>query len=118
MTNPRPAHATWVSPYITVKDADAAVNFYQKAFHFELKEKAPGEDGTTWHAEMKYKDQLLMFGKQGAYDKECASKTPTDSGVASPINLYIYCEDVNKFYQHAVAAGAKSLAAPEDMFWG
>lgn len=117
MTNSsKPKNATWLSPYITVKDVDAAVNFYKNAFGFQVGDLAPGEDGTTWHAELKYKDQLIMLGKEGGYDK--TSKSPISSGVESPINLYLYCDDVDVFYKHATEHGAISLTAPENMFWG
>jgi uncharacterized glyoxalase superfamily protein PhnB len=117
MSAVKPNNASWLSPYITVKDVDISANFYCQAFHFEIKNLVPGEDGTTsWHGELNYKDQLLMIGKQGAWDS--TTKTPNSSQVESPINLYLYCEDVDKFHQHAVNAGAVSLGAPEDMFWG
>jgi uncharacterized glyoxalase superfamily protein PhnB len=111
-----PEGVTWVSPYITVKDVDTAITFYQKAFNFDKKEAVPGEDGTTWHAEMKYKNQLLMFGKAGAYDKK--SQAPQTSKVECPMSLYLYCENVDQFYEDAIAAGAKSIIEPQDMFWG
>jgi len=112
----RPQGASWVSPYIIVKDVDKAIKFYKDAFHFIVKNSAPSEDGCTMHAELLYKDQLLMFGKEGMYGS--TSHTPASSGVESPINLYIYCEDVDALYRHAVEAGAKSQAAPDNMFWG
>lgn len=106
----------WVSPYITVKDAQAALDFYQKAFGFQKKDAIKGDDGSIWHAEMRYKNQLLMLGKEGAYDK--AALSPQTSKVESPISLYLYCENVDQFYWSAIAGGAKSLMAPQDMFWG
>lgn len=116
MTSPLPPETSWVSPYITVTNVDEAVKFYQKAFHFELKNLVPGEDGTGWHAEMHYHKQLIMCGKQGTYGSQ--TKSPLSSGVESPITLYIYCEDVDQFYQDAVINGAQGIAEPEDMFWG
>lgn len=112
----RPEGYAWLSPYLTVQDADSAMKFYQKAFNFEKKETVLGQDGTTWHAELKYKDQVIMLGKQGAY--KSTIKSPTSSGVESPITLYLYCEDVDKFHAHAIAHGAVSLGEPEKMFWG
>lgn len=114
--DPRPANVTWASPYITVSDIDNMVSFYQNAFNFEKKEVVPGEDGTSWHGEMKYKDQLIMLGKAGAYGG--TTKSPKMSGIESPMNLYLYCEDVDQFFKHAIQAGAQALAEPQDMFWG
>ena len=111
-----PPGTTWMSPYITVSDVEKASDFYQAAFTFEKTNLMPGEDGSIVHGEMKYKDQLIMLGKAGAYGG--ITQSPAMSGTESPMNLYLYCANVDEFYKKAVAAGAKSLAAPEDMFWG
>lgn len=116
MTKSLPPEASWASPYLTVADVDRAVKFYQEAFNFRVKKLVPGEDGTSWHAEMTYKGQLLMCGKEGAHGSTC--KSPRSSGVESPISLYLYCENVDDFYKRALEKGAKSLAEPENMFWG
>jgi len=111
----RPEGAPWVSPYIIVSDVDKAVEFYQEGFGFEKNHLVAGEDSHTWHAEMRYKDQLIMFGRAGAHGGKTLS--PKTSGIESPINLYLYCEDVDAFYERAVQAGAISLTEPEDTFW-
>jgi len=116
MTKPRSPEFPWVSPYIIVKDVDAATDFYIKAFNFSKKELAPGDDGKSIHAELRYKDQVIMLGKEGAYGGTTCS--PATTQVESPMNLYIYCENVDQFHQHAIKAGAESLSAPEDTFWG
>ena len=112
----KPERATWVSPYIMVKDVDQAVTFYNQAFSFETVERIPGEDGSTWHAELRYQDQLIMLGKVGVYGS--TAKSPIMSQVESPINQYIYVKDVDQFYTKAIKAGAKHVVKPEDMFWG
>jgi PhnB protein len=116
LSSPKPANVTWVSPHIIVKDIEAILPFYQNAFGFEILEAAKGPEGTISHAELRYKDQMLMLGKSGAYGG--TTQSPKETGIESPMNLYLYCEDVDKFYQQALAAGAKSVTAPEAMFWG
>lgn len=111
----RPARAAgmpWLSPYLSVQDADAALDFYQRAFGFEKRMAMPGPDGRTKHAEMTYHDMVIMFGNGGK------AQTPAVTGVTSPVGLYIYCEDVDALYQRATAAGAKSGSPPTDMFYG
>lgn len=112
----KPLSAPWLSPYIIVNDVEAAVNFYQKAFDIAVKEIVADETGAAVHAELTYHDQLFMIGKQGAYKGETLS--PVNSGIDCPITLYVYCEDVDKFYHHAVANDALSMSPPEDTFWG
>lgn len=113
---PKPADVPWISPYMTVCDIDKAVDFYKKAFHFAIREVAPGEDGKGVHAELTYEGQLVMLGKEGAYGNK--TKTPVSSGIASPIHLYIYTENVDEFYKYAIANHAEGMTQPEDMFWG
>ncbi|OJW51581.1 MAG: hypothetical protein BGO67_05010 [Alphaproteobacteria bacterium 41-28] len=105
-----------VSPYLTAKDVDSAANFYQKAFLFNLSELKKGEDGSGIHGELNFQDQLIMIGKEGVYESPLQS--PITSGIASPITLCVYCEDVDKFYKEALDHGAQSVSAPENMFWG
>ncbi len=116
MSNLRPEGFSWVSPYIIVADVDAAIEFYKKAFGFTTREILhKDENGNTSHAEMFYKDQSMMFGREGGYGGP--SKSPKNSGIASPISIYLYTENVDDFYKNATAAGAQSIAPPEDMFW-
>ena len=112
----RPEGAPWISPYIIVSDVDRAVDFYERAFGFEKIHMVAGDDSTSWHAETRYKDHLVMLGKAGAYGGK--TQSPNDSQVESPINLYLYCEDVDDFYEKAIHADATSLSAPENTFWG
>ena len=49
------------------KDADRALDFYARAFGFAKKEAMPGPDGKTMHAEMTYKDAVVMFGPEGTF---------------------------------------------------
>ena len=94
------------------------VDFYKKAFGFEVKLLVPGKDDTTWHAELKYKDQILNVGKQGVTEGGASFKSPLSSGIESPISMYIYCENVDDFYKHAISQGAEAVTPPQDMPWG
>ena len=44
-------------------------------------------------------------------------ETPAALG-GSPITLHLYVSDVDEAYERSVAAGAESLAPPEETFWG
>lgn len=119
MTRPaKPDRATWVTPYMTARNVDTIATFYEKAFGFETLELAQGDDNTTWHAEFRYKDQLIMMGKEGAYGEGKGAKSPASSGIECSIIPYVYCEDVDAFYKKAIAGGAISVMEPGDMFWG
>src|SRR4051794_23687958 len=99
---PRPAGTPWVSPYLTVKDADAAIAFYQQAFGFETRMAIPGPDGKTGHAEMTWKDGLIMLGAENP--SSCSNKSPATLAISSPVTLYVYCDDVDALFTRATAA--------------
>jgi len=113
----KPADFPWLSPYLIVKDVDDAVAFYEKAFGFATRMKLDGDGGGhTIHAEMNYHDQVIMLGRE---DPEGEEKTisPVSSGHKQSMRLYLYCEDVDAFCQHAEAQGAIVKTKPMDMFW-
>jgi uncharacterized glyoxalase superfamily protein PhnB len=113
----KPAGMSWVAPYLCVRDADRAIDFYQRAFGFEKKFGMPGPDGKTAHAEMTFKDSNIMFGPERDTG-ECLAKSPATSKVPSPVSLYVYCDDVDALYKRATGAGASGDSAPQDMFYG
>jgi len=95
---------------LTAIDPKKTVAFYEKAFGFKCTN--PGEDWVT----MSYKDVMIMFGKEGDYGQ--TTKAPKTSGVESPINLYIYVDNVDDFYKNAIKNGAKSSMEPQNTDWG
>ena len=96
----------WLVPNITVRDVTTASEFYAKAFNFSIKGSTLGEDQTSWHAELRYKDQVIILSKEGTPGKTTAS--PLTNGTPSSMNLYFYCDDVDVVFHQAVLAGAEA----------
>jgi PhnB protein len=111
----KPNNMPWLTPCLTVKDADAAATFYEKAFGFEKRSSMPGPDGRTMHAEVTWRDGLVMLGPE-CPERSC--KSPATTGVRPSNSLYVYCDDVDALFKRATAAGAVVESAPQDMFWG
>jgi len=111
---PKPDGMSWINPYLIVKDVAKSIEFYEKAFGFETKLTIPGEDGSIIHAEIYHKNQIIMIGSES---EEQNAKSPKTLG-GTPVSLYLYVDDVNKFYDQAKAAGAVVKAEPSDQFWG
>ena len=112
----RPANMPWVTPYLTVKDVPAALDFYEAAFGFERRPGNAESDGVILHGSMTWNDGVIMLGLEGAYGG--TSKAPATSGNESPVSIYVYCDDVDALAQQAEAAGASMRFGPSDMFWG
>lgn len=116
MTDPRPAHAPWLTPYLTVRDARACTAFYRDAFGFAVRDQID-DDGIVMHVEMTYHgDLIVMFAPEGAFGT--TAKAPRSSGVEASQSFYVYCDDVDELYARAVAAGATGIMPPQDQFWG
>ncbi|WP_321890824.1 VOC family protein [Paraburkholderia tropica] len=116
MTPPRPAGVPWLTPYLTVRDARAAIAFFVAAFGFAVRDSIE-DDGAVMHVEMTYHDQLIvMFAPEGAFGS--TAHTPKSSNTIAPQSFYLYVDDVDAVYARSLAAGAKSLSEPQDQFWG
>ena len=104
-----------VSPYLVVKNAAAAIEFYQRAFGAEEVERHVMPDGqSVMHARIRIGDSMIMI----------ADEFP-DWGVLGPeaiggtaVTMHIFTEDADALYQRAVDAGATPTYPPEDTFWG
>ena len=111
-----PGSTAYLMPYLTVRDAAAMADFYERAFGFVCSEVMPGEDGKPVHVGMTYRGTaVVMFAPENTQQ---ACQSPITSGVQAPISLYLYCEDVDAFIARAQEADAKLLAGPDNMFWG
>ncbi|MGZ2743681.1 VOC family protein [Burkholderia stagnalis] len=116
MTDPRPADVPWLTPYLAVRNARATIDFFKAAFGFELRDMLD-EDGAIMHVEMVYRGQLIvMFAPEGAFGS--TARTPKRAGATAPQSFYLYVDDVDATWQRALDAGAKSLTAPQNQFWG
>ncbi len=103
-----------VTPYIIVKGAAKAIDFYKNAFGATELMRFPGPNNTVMHAEIKIGDSVVMLADEhesGPY------RSPMAVG-GTPISLMVYVEDVDTVFNQAVSLGAKSTREVEDQFYG
>lgn len=115
MTNkakPIPEGHHTVTPGLTVKGADKAIEFYKKAFGATEINRFKGPDGRIMHAEIKIGDSIIFLSDEMP---GCAS--PQTLG-GTPAGLYVYVDDVDAVFNRAVSAGAQVKMPVADMFWG
>ena len=115
--DPRAPQMPWLALYLAVKDMDASLDFYSRAFGFAPGTAIRDEQGALVHAEMEYKGEIpLMFMPETAAD--CAAPAPVTLGITMPVFFYIYHDDVDALFEQARQAGATVEMAPADMPWG
>lgn len=113
--NPIPDMYRTVTPTLIVKDASAAIDFYKRAFGAQEFARTSTPDGSKiMHAALKIGDSMVMLSDE-FIDMGCLSPESL-KGVAS--SLWLYVPDTDASYKKAIDAGAHSLCAPVDMFWG
>ncbi|HSL34226.1 MAG TPA: VOC family protein, partial [Candidatus Limnocylindrales bacterium] len=103
-----------LTPYLSVDDASAAIDFYERAFGAKERGRMAGPDGKIAHAELEIGDSTVMLAD--AFP-QFAAKPPKELGGTS-VGLFMYVENVDDVFRQAVAAGATPTMEPEDQFWG
>jgi PhnB protein len=94
-----------VTPTLIVKGAANCIDFLKEAFGAEEAFRMPTPTGEILHAEVRIGDSVVMLN-------DPMRQSPTTS------SLFLYVTDVDRVYQQALKAGATSLSAPANMFWG
>jgi PhnB protein len=103
------------TPYLTIKNAPAAIDFYKRAFGAEEMVRMAGPEGKVMHAEIRIGDSMIMMSEE--FPGMGVSKSPeTLGGTTGSVHLYV--ADVDKTFSEAVDAGAKAVSSPMDMFGG
>lgn len=102
-----------ITPYLICKNAEAAIDFYKRAFGATELYRI-GSPGMVGHAELKIGNSIIMladeFPDMGAVGPETVGGTP--------LTLMMYVEDVDGFTQKAIDEGLDVLRPVENQFYG
>lgn len=114
MTTALPADYHTISPYLVIKGAAKAIDFYKKVFYASELMRMNMPDGKIGFAELKIGDSLLLLSDEFT---EMAAFGPHTLG-GSPVRIHLYVDDVDAIIKKAVSAGAKLLRPAQDQFFG
>jgi uncharacterized glyoxalase superfamily protein PhnB len=113
--NPVPENFRAVTPYLRVRGAAEAIEFYKRAFGAEEVVRMTGPDGrAVMHGEIRIEDSMIMLGDEYPQMKVVGPQTLGGTSVG----IHLYVTDCDAAYARAVAAGATGMMPPADMFWG
>lgn len=113
MTTPIPEGYHSLTPSLTFRNTQKAIDFYQKAFGASLLDFFPALNGKgIMHATMKIGNSIFMMGD------ETPMSESAESLEASPVSLFLYLPNVDAAFQQAVDAGATVSMPVAEMFWG
>ena len=107
-----------LSPYLVVSDANAAVEFYKKAFGArEIARHAAPNGKKLMHVRMEVFGSTLMFADDFPEMMGGKPRTPQALG-GTPVTLHLQLEDAQAVWDRAIAAGATVTMPLKDQFWG
>ena len=110
MPIPQPKHT--VVPYLRVKGAAKAIDFYTRALGAHEVMRMPGPDNRLMHAELGVAGGVIYLSDEFP-EMGGGSGTPNGS-----VTIHLNVPDCDALYQQAMAAGATAMMPPADMFWG
>ena len=102
------------TPYLILKDAASAIEFYKKVFGATELARLVQPDGQIGHAEIKIGDSRIMIADE---HREMDILSPQSLG-GSGVIIHLYVEDVDALAEAMIAAGANVLRPVEDQFYG
>jgi PhnB protein len=103
-----------VTPYLMVKGAPDAIDFYTSVLGAKERMRMPGPGDSIGHAELSLGDSVIMLADESP---DMGALGPKTVG-GTPVMIHVYVEDVDDVFAKAIAAGAKELQALEDKFYG
>jgi len=112
--SPIPAGFEGATPYLTVHDCAAALDFYVTAFGAVETTRMADPAGKIGHAEVKIGGATIMLSDE--YPEMGIVSPKTLGGASSAVLIYV--DDVDDVFAHAVTAGAVVLQPVTDQFYG
>lgn len=103
-----------VTPYLVIKGAAKAIDYYKNVFGATVVVRMDGPDGKVGHAELQIGDSRIMLADENI----SMGNRSAESIGGSPVSLYVYLPDCDKVIQKATAEGAKILKPVADQFYG
>ncbi len=103
-----------ITPYLVIKGAAKAIEYYKNVFGATVVERMDSPDGRVGHAELQIGDSRIML----ADENPSMGDRSAESIGASPVSLYVYIPDCDQVVEKAVAGGAKILKPVQDQFYG
>src|SRR3982750_2844714 len=105
-----------ITPYLIIKGAAQAIEYYKNVFNAIEVFRMDGPDGKVGHAELQIGDSRIMLADENPSMGQGHLSASSVGG--SPVSLYVYVPDCDKVIEKAVAKKAKILKPAQDQFYG
>jgi PhnB protein len=103
-----------ITPYLMIKGASQAIEFYAKAFGAKEVFRMSMPDGRVGHAEIQIGDSRLMLADEFP---EMGFLGPQSRG-GSTVSILLYVDNVDEVFAQAISAGATAFRNVQNQFYG
>jgi PhnB protein len=116
MSNVKPVPEGYhsVTPYLFIKGAASAIEFYKSVFGATEIMRMTGPDGKVGHSEIKIGDSTIMLADE---NPQAGARSPQTIG-GTAVSMHVYVPNVDGVVQKAVDGGAKLARPVKDQFYG
>jgi PhnB protein len=111
---PIPKNYPVLTPYLCIKGAAQAIEFYKKAFGAKERMRMPAPGGMIGHAELEIGPSLFMLSDEFPHG---GTGSPTSLN-GTTATMMVYVKDVDAVFAKATEAGATVVKPVQNMFYG
>jgi PhnB protein len=104
-----------ITPYLMIRGAVDAIEFYKQAFGATELMRQADADGKVRHAEIQIGDSQVMIADEASQFPELRS---VQAFGGSPVNMFLYVDDADALAKQALAAGAQLIMEVQDKPYG
>src|ERR1051326_1476409 len=114
MVKAKPDGYPALTPYLIVRDAAAAIDFYKTAFNARERVRIRAPGGRLGHAELEFDDSVVMLADEAPEHHAVAP----GGGEERSVSMHLYVPDVDSVMKQAESAGARVRDQAETRFYG
>jgi uncharacterized glyoxalase superfamily protein PhnB len=100
-----------IYPVLKYEDAQAAIDFLERAFGFERHQVHEDDNGKVVHAELRLGDAFALLSST-------AAGNPVYDQGAGRTTVYLAVDEVDSLHDRAMQAGAEIVMPPTDQDYG
>ncbi len=107
-----------LAPYLMVRGGLKALGFYARAFGAEEVERYMDKNGQRLgHATLRINGATIYVSDEFPELEYVKTRSPSTLG-GTTVSITLQVDDVDAWYERAVAAGAEAVRPPTDEFYG
>lgn len=103
-----------ITPYLICRDANRAIEFYEKHLFAKEVYRLNSPDGKIMHAELDFSDYRILISDEF---EQAGIKSPLSLD-GTPVSINIYVDEADLTFKNMISDGCEELSQVENQFHG